>query len=149
MKVLYQSGKEKVYLRFNQLHNFNEETPEPFVSFVFGVELDTNTWYGENVCYKAEDAFVMCGDDYEEFLKTLKEQINNYKETSFEINDCWVNTNAKITIDCQKSMIVLNGCLGSSLVEGLPVLNFSLRNLDSSFLINLYEALIENTKFEC
>ena len=147
METIYSNGSNKVYLRLETNNEVDENRPLPFISFIFGVELEYNTWIGETAFFKAEEGFVMDGDEYQKFLNNLKNQINNYKEMKLEIYDHYADTDAKLLIDCQKSMIVLKGQLGSTLIDGLPVLNFTLRNLDSSFLINLYESLVKNTEF--
>lgn len=147
METIYSNGNNKIYLRFKSNYEVDETRPLPFVSFILGVELEYNTWIGETAFFKAEEGFVMDGDEYQKFLNNLKNQINSYKEMQLEIYDHYADTDANLLIDCQKSMIVINGQLGSSLVDGLPILNFTLKNLDSSFLINLYESLVKNTEF--
>lgn len=147
MKTIYSNGNNNVYLRLGTNNKIDESHPLPFISFIFGVELEYNTWMGETTLFKAEEGFVMCGDKYQTLLNNLKKQISDYKEIKFEIYDYYADTDANLLIDCQKSMIVLKGQLGSTLVDDLPVLNFKLNNLNSSFLINFYEFLVENSEF--
>ncbi len=147
METIYLDGNNRVYLRFELNDKLDESCPLPFISFILGAELEYNTWNGGVAFFKGEEGFVMDGEEYQTFLNNLKSQIQNYKEMQLKIYHHYADTNANLLIDCQKSMIVLKGQLGSTLIDGLPVLNFTLRNLDSSFLINLYDVLVKNTKF--
>ena len=146
MKTIYLNCNN-VYLRLGTNNKVDKSRQLPFISFILGVELECKTWIGETAFFKAEDGFVMCGDEYQKFLNSLKKQINDYKEIKLEIYDYYADTDSKLLIDCQKNMIVLKGQLGSTINDDMPVLNFKLRNLNSSFLINFYECLIENTEF--
>lgn len=146
METIYKNGNTKIYLKF-KTNDAVDKDLFPYTSFVLGVELSYKTWIDEPAYFKAEEGFEMYGDEYQEFLNELKNQIDNYKEMELEIYDYYLNNNAKLDIDCQKDNIMIKGQLGTSLVEGYPMMNFTIRNLNLSLFKNLYDCLIKHTKF--
>ena len=77
METIYSNGNNKVYLRLETNNEVDENRPLSFISFILGVELEYNTWIGETAFFKAEEGFVMDGDEYQKFLNNLKNLINH------------------------------------------------------------------------
>ena len=152
---LLNDGKNIIYLKIRELEDVNGDlrndilnnTAKPYIAFNFGVIANVKTWVGFDAICSGEDGFVLCGKECQNLIKTLQGLLDNYKESEITFSDCLGDTDANIKIMCEKSKVVVGGCLGKSYTweSGInaPVFKFSL-DTTTEFLSNFYNALKEN-----
>ena len=152
---LLNDGKNIVYLKIREFGDVSidlrdeiiKNTDKPYIAFNFGVITTTKSWVGFDAKFSGEDGFVLCGDECKKLIATLRDLLNNYKENEITFYDCLGDTDAKVNIKCEKSKVVVSGCLGESYTwesgQNAPVFKFSI-DTTSEFLRNFYIYLKDN-----
>lgn len=152
---LLNDGKNIIYLKIRRCVNTDlrndilKNTDKPYIAFNFGVVVKTKSWVGFEATFSGEDGFVLCGEECKKVVDTLRDLLDNYRETELSFYDCLGDTDACVSIRCEKSKVVVSGKLGedytweSGNTVKLPVMKFSL-DTTREFLSRFYYALKEN-----
>lgn len=154
-EIIYNENNEnnegrvvKIYLRFKD-EKFGEQLPiRPIVSFILGIEIsqDAVEWNGK-ICknkVEQEDAFVMLGQEYEEFLNELKTKKKNKK---LKIEDGLQDTDSFVSLKVlDKNKVRVKASFRTYVCEPFPSVNVEF-DVPDFVLDNLYKALTKHTQF--